>query len=151
MKILAKAIALSLAFAAGIVTGGSACYLYFQRAAEAERTSEAGAPAAEARAVCGWHRGALYQRAELYHAKFGRWPTNVQALVETHFLPEFSQVHLCPLQIGERGLIRRYDQKWTFIEQTQKCAVGYYASSPYRFGFDGTNFTVRCTLDGSHN
>jgi len=33
----------------------------------------------------------------------------------------------------------------------QHCTLGYYVLSPYRFGFDGTNFTVSCTLDASHN
>src|ERR1035441_4464631 len=82
MKILARVLALSLAFAAGIVAGGSGCYLYFQRAVEAERAEEAAGRANEARAVCGFHQIALYQRAKLYHEQFRHWPTNVQALVE---------------------------------------------------------------------
>ena len=151
MKILARVLALSLAFAAGIVAGGSACYLYFERAAEAERAEDAQGRANEAQMVCGQHQAALYQRAGLYRQKFGRWPTNVQELVEAHFLPEYSQVHLCYLQIPASGLITSYYQKGTFIEQTQHCTLGYYVLSPYRFGFDGTNFTVRCTLDASHN
>ena len=151
MKILARVFAVSLAFAAGIVAGGSACYLYFQRAVEAERAEVAEGRANEARAICGFHRAALHQRAKLYHEKFGHWPTNVQDLVETHFLPEFSQVHLCSSQIPACGLITSYDQVGTFVEQTQHCILGYYVLSPYRFGFDGTNFTVSCTLDASHN
>jgi|WetSurMetagenome_2_1015567.scaffolds.fasta_scaffold675706_1 hypothetical protein len=151
LNALARVLALSLAFTAGIVAGGSVCYLYFQRAAEVERTVELEDEANFAREICGFHHAALFQRAKLYHVKFGNWPTNVQELVKTHFLPEYSQVHLCPLQIGVRGLIGPYDQKWTFVEQTQKCAVGYFVSSPYRFGFDGTNFTVDCTLAVSHN
>src|ERR1039458_3359966 len=151
MKILARVLALSLFLAAGIVAGGSGCYLYFQRAVEAERAEEAAGRANEARAVCGFHQIALYQRAKLYHEQFRHWPTNVQALVETRFLPEYSQVHLCSLQISASGLITSYDQKGTFIEQTQHCTVGYYLLSPYRFHFGGTNFTVSCTLDASHN
>jgi len=151
MKILARVLALSLAFAAGIVAGGSACYLYFERAAEAERAEDAQGRANEAQMVCGQHQAALYQRAGFYRQKSGRWPTNVQELVEAHFLPEYSQVHLCYLQIPASGLITSYDQKGTFIEQTQHCTLGYYVLSPYRFGYDGTNFTVSCTLDASHN
>jgi hypothetical protein len=151
MKILARVLVLSLTFAAGIVAGGSACYLYFQRAVEADRSEEAEGRANESRAVCGFHQTALYQRASLFHQKFGRWPTNVQELVVAHFLPEYSQVHLCSLQIPASGLITSSDQKGTFIEQTQHCTLGYYVLSPYRFGFDGTNFTVSCTLDVSHN
>jgi hypothetical protein len=151
MKILARVLALSLAFAAGIVAGGSACYLHFLRAADAERAEGAEGQANELRAVCRFHQAALYQRAKLYHQKFGRWPTNVQDLVKMHFLPEYSQVHLCSLQIPASGLITSYDQKGTFIEQTQHCTVGYYVLSPYQFHFDGTNFTVSCTLDASHN
>ncbi len=142
---------MSLAFGAGIVAGGSAYYLYFERAAEAEKTADAQGRANEAQMVCGEHRAALYQRASYYRQKFGRWPTNVQELVEAHFLPEYSQVHLCYLQIPASGLITSYDQKGTFIEQTQHCTLGYYILSPYRFGFNGTNFTVSCTLDASHN
>jgi hypothetical protein len=151
MKILARVLALSLAFAAGIVAGSSACYLYFERANEAERSEYAHGRANEALDICQTHQAALYQRARLYRERFGHWPTNVQALVETHYLPEYSQVHLCYLQIPPGGLILSYDQKGTFIEQTQHCTLGYYVLSPYRFGFDGTNFTVSCTLDVSHN
>jgi hypothetical protein len=151
MKNLAKVLAPILAFAAGVVAGGSACYLYFERVVEAERTEEAEGRTTEAQNVCGTHHAALYQRADLYCQKFGRWPTNVQELVVAHFLPEYSQVHLCYLQIPASGLITSYDQKGTFIEQTQHCTLGYYVLSPYRFHFDGTNFTVSCTLDASHN
>jgi hypothetical protein len=151
MKKLARVLALSLTFAAGMVAGGSACYLYFQRAAEVEKAQAAADQANQDRAVCGFHQTALYQQASLYHQKFGRWPTNVQELVVAHFLPEYSQVHLCSLQIPASGLITSYDQKGTFIEQTQHCTLGYYVLSPYRFGYDGTNFTVSCTLDASHN
>jgi hypothetical protein len=151
MKQLGQAIVLGFAFFAGVVVGGSACYLYFDRAAKADKMEEAAGMAAESRAICGFHHAALYQRAGLYHQKFGRWPTNVQELVEADFLPEYSQAHLCSLQIPASGLIRSYDQKWTFVEQTQRCTVGYYVLSPYRFRFDGTNFTVSCTLDSSHN
>ena len=151
MKILARVLALILAFAAGIVTGGSACYLYFDRAVQAERTEEAEDRANEARYVCGEHQAALYRRADLYRQKFGCWPTNVQELVVAHFLPEYSQVHLCYLQIPDSGLITSYDQKGAFIDQTQHCTLGYYVLSPYQFGFDGTNFTVSCTLNASHN
>jgi hypothetical protein len=151
MKIAAKVLAVILPFGAGIVTGGSACYLYLQRAVEAERAEAAAAQDNEERHVCELHHAALYQRAALYHEKFGYWPTNVQALVETHYLPEFSQVHLCSLQIPASGLIRSYDQNWSFIEQTQHCTLGYYVLSPYQFGFDGTNFLTSCALDASHN
>ncbi|MEI7534864.1 MAG: hypothetical protein WCK57_10895 [Verrucomicrobiae bacterium] len=151
MKILARVFALILAFVAGIVAGVSVCYLHLQRAMEAEKIVEAESRANEARYVCGEHHAALYQRADFYRQKFGRWPTNVQELVVTHFLPEYSQVHLCYLQIPASGLITSYDQRGAFIEQTQHCTLGYYVLSPYRFGFDGTNFTVSCTLDVSHN
>jgi hypothetical protein len=151
MKTLARVLALSFAFAAGIIAGGSVCYLHFQRVADAERAEEAKDQANQNRMVCEFHQEALTQRARLYHEKFGHWPTNVQNLVETHFLPEYSQVHLCSLQIPASGLIASYDQKGTFIEQTQHCTVGYYVLSPYRFNFDGTNLIVSCTLDASHN
>jgi hypothetical protein len=151
MKILARVLALSFAFVAGIVAGGSACYLHFQRAEEAERAQEAADQANQEQWVCHLHQVALYRRANLYHDKFGRWPTNVQELVETHFLPEYSQVYLCSLQIPASGLITSYDQKDTFIEQTQHCTLGYYRLSAYRFYSDGTNFGVICTVDASHN
>jgi len=151
MKFPTRALALSLIFAAGIVVGGSVCYLYFEWAEAMDRAEDAQGRANEALFICQTHRAALYQRAKLYHDKFGHWPTNVQALVETHYLPEYSQVHLCSLQIPPSGMIRSYDQKGTFIDQTQHCTLGYYVLSPYRFGFDGTNFTVSCSLDGSHN
>jgi hypothetical protein len=152
MKILGKAIVLSFAFIAGVVVGGSACYLYFDRAENAEKAEEVRQQADVCRFMCRLNKAAVYQRASLYRQEFGHWPTNVQDLVEAHFLSEYSQVHLCPSQIGGYGFGKTiYNQKSTFVEKNQKGAVGYYASSPYRFGFDGTNFTVRCTFDVSHN
>jgi hypothetical protein len=151
MKILARVVVLVFAFAAGIVAGGSACYLHFQRLEEADKAQEAADQANQDRMVCRFHQTALYQRAKLSHDKFGHWPTNVQELVETHLLPEYSQVYLCSLQIPASGLITSYDQKGTFIEQTQHCTLGYYRLSAYRFHFDGTNFTVSCNVDASHN
>jgi hypothetical protein len=147
MKILGKAIVLSFAFIAGVVAGGSACYLYFDRAENAEKAEEVRQQDDASRFMCRLNQDALYQRASLYRQEFGHWPTNVQDLVEAHFLSEYSQVHLCPSQIGGSGFGKTiYNQKPTFVEKNQKGAVGYYAFSPYRFGFDGTNFTVRCTV-----
>ena len=133
-----------------MVAGVSACYLYCERAFEADMIEYTQGRAVEAAIVCQTHQAALYQRAKLYHDKFARWPTNVLELVRAHFLPEYSQVHLCSLQIPSRGLISDA-QKGTLIEQTQHCTLGYYVLSPYQFGFDGTNFTVICTVDISHN
>jgi hypothetical protein len=151
MKKLASVLALSISFVVGIVAGGSACYLHFQRAADVEKAAAVADQASQNQMVCEFHQETLAQRAGLFHEKFGFWPTNVQNLVESHFLPEYSQVHLCSLQIPAIGLIASYDQKGTFIDQTQHCTVGYYVLSPYQFHYDGTNFTVGCTLDVSHN
>jgi hypothetical protein len=151
MKKPGQVILIGFAFVAGMVAGGSGCYIYFDREENAEKAEPAVVLTAEQYAVCRSHQGALYQRAGLYRQKFGRWPTNVQELVEAHYLPEYSQVHLCPSQIAEIGLITSYDPDSTFIEKNHRLPVGYYASSPYRFGFDGTNFTVICTADNSHN
>jgi hypothetical protein len=94
------------------------------------------------------HQSALRERADGYRQKYRRWPTNVQELVEAHFLPEFSEVHLCPSQVG--GLTRTEYQGSTFVDQNRTGQVAYYASSPYRFRLDGSKFTVICTSDRSH-
>jgi hypothetical protein len=100
MKKLGGAIALCFALLAGVVIGSSISYLYFDRAAREEKANDIAGEASEAREICRFHHAALYERASLYRQQFGHWPTNVQELVEAHFLPEYSQVHLCPSQVG---------------------------------------------------
>jgi hypothetical protein len=92
MKIWGKIIASGLTFLIGIGVGFSAYHLrVLDRAAADSKVHWL---------VCGVHQSALRDRAEQYHQKYGRWPTNVQALVEAHFLPEFSEVHFCPSQVS---------------------------------------------------
>jgi len=94
------------------------------------------------------HQSALYERADQYHQKYGRWPTNVQELVEAHFLPEFSEVHLCPSQV--RTPTRTDYQVPAFVDQNRTGNVAYYAASPYRFRLDGNKLAVICSFDRSH-
>jgi len=111
VKLLTRVLALGLAFVAGVLAGGSAGFLYFERAAEAKLVQAAHDQANEAQMVCGQHQAALCQRAGLYHQKYGRWPANVRELVAAHFLPEYSQLHLCYLQIPAGGLITRMTRR----------------------------------------
>jgi hypothetical protein len=123
----------------------------------ASRTGQAN----ENRFVCvAFHQAALYQRAGLYHQKFGRWPTNVQDLVEAHLLPEFSAVHICPSEreaeiLGNGTGVTVGDLSFVESNHLGSTAayydhIGRYSHSPYRFSFDGTNFVVICTKDHSH-
>jgi hypothetical protein len=98
--------------------------------------------------VCGVHQDALYERADQYHQKLGRWPTNVQELVEAHFLPEFSEVHLCPSQAG--AVTRTDYQSSTWVDQNQTGLVASYVSSPYHFQVVSGKFTVVCSFDMRH-
>ncbi len=94
------------------------------------------------------HQSALRERADGYRQKYGRWPTNVQELVEAHFLPEFSEVHLCPSQVG--GPLRADYQGSAYVDQNRTGQVACYSSSPYRFRLDGNKFTVICSSEKSH-
>ena len=99
--------------------------------------------------LCSIHQSALRERAEQYHQKFGSWPTNVQELVETHFLPEFSEVHTCPSQVG--ALTRSDYDGSAWVDENQTGLVACYTASPYRFRIEGSNFTVICSFDREHN
>jgi hypothetical protein len=101
--------------------------------------------------VCRFHQYALYDRADQFHQKFGRWPTNVQELVEAHFLPEFSEVYFCPSQVGIGALTRTEYDGSSWVDQNQTGLVAYYASSPYRFQVESNKFTVICTFDKTHS
>jgi hypothetical protein len=139
MKILAKIFALAFAFVLGI---GVYHLRVLDRAAAESKTCWF---------VCGIHQSAFRDRAEQYHQKCGRWPTNVQELVEAHFLPEFSELYVCPSQVGVEGLTRTEYDSSSWVEQNQTGLVGYYTSSPYRFHIEDDKFTVICTFDKTHS
>ena len=141
MKIWTKTVILSLVFLAGIGVGLGAYRIHILDQSFGE---------AKARwLVCTKvHQDALYERADLFHQKFARWPTNVQELVEAHFIPEWSEVHLCPSHIGV--LTRTDYQGSDFVDQNHTGVVAYYTSSPYRFRVEGGKFTVICSFDGKH-
>lgn len=141
MKIGGKIIAFGFTFLLGIGMGIGAYHL---RILDRE--------AADAKTrwfVCGIHQSALYDRAEQYHQKFGQWPTNVQELVAAHFLPEFSEVHFCPSQVGA-PMRTDYDGS-SWVDQNQTGLVAYYTSSPYRFQTVSNKFSVICSFDAEHN
>jgi len=138
MQVPAKALAVSLAFLAGVGVGigGYRIHVLDQAAAESK----------DRWLICTKaHQPALYDRADLYRQKLGRWPTNVQELVEAHFLPEYSEVHLCPSQVNR--LTRTHYEGSGFIDQNHTGCVAYYTSSPYRFLVEGSNFTVVCGFE----
>ena len=143
MKKLASAIMLSLSFIAGGVTGGCACYLYFDHVAYVADENDRAGEFDESLSISNSKRSALYHRANLFRQKCGQWPTNIPELVRAGFLPEFSNVYLSPWQAEYGRFEMPYDQEGNFIDKNHEGAVGYYRSSAYRFEFDGTNFTVR--------
>ena len=139
MKIWAKIFALCFAFVLGI---GVYHLRVLDRAAAEGKTRWF---------VCGIHQSALRDRAEQYHEKFGRWPTNVQELVEAHFLPEFSEVNFCPSQVGVGALTRTEYDSSSWVGQNQTGLVAHYTFSPYRSHVEGDKFTVTCTFDKTHS
>jgi hypothetical protein len=137
----AKAIAVGLVFlvGVGVGVGGYRIHVLDHAAADAKTRWLVCVQA---------HQSALRERADQYRQKFGRWPTNVQELVEAHFLPEFSEVHLCPSQLG---MLTRTDYEGSlWVDQNQTGLVAYFTSSPYRFRVGGSNFTVICSFDKEH-
>ena len=140
VKTYTKLFAVSLAFLIGVGVAVGAYHIY--------RLDQAAAESKTRSFVCGIHQSALYDRAEQYHQKGGRWPTNVQELVEAHFLPEYSEVHVCPSAVG---ILARTDyQDSAFVDENHTGLVAYYALSPYRFQIERDKFTVICTFDKSH-
>ena len=136
MKILATIFALGFAFFLGI---GAYHLRVLDRAAADNKTRWF---------VCGIHQSALRDRAEQYRQKIGSWPTNVQDLVEAHFLPEFSEVHFCPSQVTAPP--RTYYDGSAWVDRNQTGLVGCYASSPYRFRIESNKFSVVCIFDTEH-
>jgi hypothetical protein len=140
VKTWAKIIALGFTFLVGIGVGLGAYRLHVLEKSLSEGK--------ERWLVCRFHQLALYDRADQFRQKYGRWPTNVQELVETHFLPEYSEVHFCPSQIGT--LVRMDYDGLAWVDQNHTGLVAYYTSSPYRFQIESNNFTVICTFDKTH-
>ena len=141
MNTYTKPVLLILAFLVGVGVGVGAYRLHVFDQASAEAKGRW--------FVCTRvHEAALQERANLFRQKFTRWPTNVQELVEAHFLPEFSEVHFCPSQVSELTRADYHDDD--FVDQNHTGFVAYYASSPYRFRIEGSNFTVICSFDKEH-
>jgi hypothetical protein len=141
VKSFAKTIAVSLAFLVGVGVGIGAYRIHVLDQAAAESKVRW--------LICTKpHQSALCERAGLYRQKLGRWPTSVQELVEAHFLPEYSEVHLCPSQVA--GSTRADYQGSDFVDQNHAGFVAYYTSSPYRFRVEGSKFTVICDFDKKH-
>ena len=141
MNVLLKVLGIAAVFLIGIATGVG---IYHIQRLDREYT------AAKTRwMTCTMaHQTALHGRAKLYRKKMGRWPTDVKELVETNFLPEFSEVHFCPSQFP--GASRTYYENDTFVDQTREGVVSHYTASPYRFRVEGDVLKVVCGFDNQH-
>lgn len=144
MKTLAKITAFGFTFllgiCAGICAGIGAYHIYvLDQAAAAAKTRWL---------VCSIHQAALYERADQFRQKFGRWPTNVGEVVEAHFLPEYSEAHFCPSEVAALTRVDYEGSAW--VDQNHTGLVAYYTASPYRFQVVDGKFTVICTFDKSH-
>jgi hypothetical protein len=139
VKTWAKSIAFGFAFLVGVGVGLGAYHIHV--------LAQAFSDGKDRWLVCRFHQDALYERADQFHQKFGHWPTNVQELVEAHFLPEFSEVHFCPSQVGA---LTRTDYEGSAWVDQHTGLVAYYTSSPYRFQVECNKFTVVCTFDKAH-
>jgi hypothetical protein len=140
VKTWAKTTAFGLALLLGIGVGISAYHVHV--------LDQAAANSKTRWLICQAHQSALYDHADKFRQKFGRWPTNVQELVENNFLPEYSEIHLCPSQIDT---FPRTDYSGsTWVEQNHTGPVAYYTSTPYRFHIEGDKFSVACTFDITH-
>lgn len=139
MKARYRIIAFGFTFLTGVVVGAAAYHLHV--------VDEAAVGAKVRWLVCGFHQNALYDQADLYRQKFGRWPTNVQELVNARVFPEFSEAHFCPSQL---------DMFWTnypsgsLIETNLPGIVASCGYSPYSFRVVTGKFTVICGIDKEH-
>lgn len=144
MKKRSKAIVFSLIFLAGIGVGVGAyrlCLLDHEFGDGKDRWL-----------ICVIaHKGALRERAELFHGKTGRWPTSVKELVEAHFLPEWSEVHICPSEVGMKAFPRTEYSGSKFVDENKIGIFAHYTSSPYRFRVLRGDFIVDCDYDKKHN
>jgi hypothetical protein len=140
MQARAKIVAFGFAFLFGVGAGVSVC-----RFQVLDREM---ADAKTCWLVCGAHQSALQERAEQYRQKCGRSPTNVQELVEARFLPEFSEVHICPSQVS--ASMRTIYEGSAWVDQNQAGVVAGCAFSPYHFQAVGGKFSVVCGFDKKH-
>ena len=144
MKIWTKTVTFNLIFLAGFGVGLGAYRIH--------RLDRATVEAKQRWLICGEvHKTALRERAESFRQKSGRWPASVGELVAAHFLPEWSEVHLCPSVVVMPALVRTSYQGSAFVDENRTGIVAHYTSSPYRFRVEGDKFTVECSYDKEHN
>jgi len=140
VKTWIKIIAFGFAFLLGVAIGVGAYHLCVLNRAMADAKTRW--------LICGAHQHALYERADQYHTQFGRWPTNVQELVEARLLPEFSEVHLCPSEVGRLARSEYQDSVW--VGENQSGVVASHFSSPYRFQVASGKLAVICGFETEH-
>jgi hypothetical protein len=144
MKIRIKVIAFSLTFLIGVGAGVAGYRVHLLDRAYAEAKTHW--------MICTMaHQDALLERAKSYHEKAGRWPTNVQELVEARLLPEWSEVHFCPAAAGGSALARDGYEGSAFVDDNETGRVAHFSSSPYRFVLQSGKFAVRCDYEKRHN
>jgi hypothetical protein len=144
MKTRNKVIAFCLTFLVGIGVGVAGYRVHL--------LSVAGAEAKTDWMLCTMaHKGAIEERAKSYHEKAGRWPTNVQEMVEARLLPEWSEVHFCPAAAGKSALSRDGYEGSAFVDDNETALVARFSCSPYRFVIQNDKFAVLCNFEKRHN
>src|SRR5437868_13397803 len=109
MKTWIKLLAFSLTFLIGVGAGVTSYQVHLLNRGYAEAKTHW--------MICTMaHQDALLERATAYHEKVGRWPTNVQELVEGRILPEWSEVHFCPAAAGKSVLAREGYEGSAFVD-----------------------------------
>jgi hypothetical protein len=144
MKTWHKAVGAGVLLLVGVAVGVCACLIH--------SLDRASVDAKQRWFICVQaHQPGLRERAESYRQKVGHWPTSIGELVEARFLPEWSQVHLCPSAVGMQAMVRTSYQGSAFIDENRTGVVAHYTASPYRFRVAGDKFTVQCGYDAEHN
>jgi hypothetical protein len=139
-----KVLAFGLTFLAGVGLGVGAYRIHLIDRAHAEAKTYW--------MICTMaHQDVLLERAKAYREKVGRWPTNVQEMVEARLLPEWSEVHFCPAAAGWSALARKEYQGRALVEDNETGLVAHFGSSPYRFVLENGKFGVRCDYEKRHN
>jgi hypothetical protein len=144
MKSRTKVIAFSLTFLIGVGVGVAGYRVHLLDRAYAKAKTDW--------MICTMaHQDALVKRATAYHEKLGRWPTNIQELVEAGLLPEWSEAHFCPAAAGKSALVRNGYEGSAFVDDNETGIVTHFSSSPYRFVVQNGKFAVRCDYEKRHN
>jgi hypothetical protein len=86
----------------------------------------------------------------MFRVKYGQWPRTIPDLVANGFLPEWSEVHFCPSELGFHTRLTQHYKGTDFVDKNRTGFVAHYSASPYRFQEHQGDFKVECTHNHQH-